>query len=65
MKAAIHGPRTRLLVLTGVAAGLLLFFGANAHLLYVALEAQSECVDHLKVPDETRPEQFRAAKSAC
>lgn len=65
MKAATQRHRTRLLVLTGVAAGLLLFFGANAHLVYVAIQAQSECVDHLKMPDETRPGQFRAAKSAC
>jgi len=52
-------------VLTGVVAGLLLFFGANAHLVYVALKSQPECVDHVRLPDETQPGQFRAAKSAC
>lgn len=65
MKAAIHRHRGRLLALTGVAAGLLLFIGANAHLIHVALKSQPECVDHIKLPDETRPGQFRAAKSAC
>lgn len=65
MRAAMPRHRTRLLVLTGVVAGLLLFFGANAHLVYVALKSQPECVDHVRLPDETQPGQFRAAKSAC
>lgn len=57
--------RTRLWVLAGVAAALALFAGANAHLLYVAFEARPDCVDHIRMPDETRPGEFRAAKSAC
>ena len=65
MKAAIQRHRPRLQELTGVLAALLPGFGATAHLVYVAIQAQSECVDHLKMPDETRPGQFRAAKSAC
>lgn len=65
MRAAVHRPGTRFWVLGGVAATLLLVVGANAHLLYVALEARAECVDHIKTPDETRPGTFRAAKSAC
>lgn len=65
MSGSAGGRQTRLWVFAGVAGGLLLFFGANAHLLYVALDAQSECVDHIKMPSEKLPGQFRAAKSAC
>lgn len=65
MRIAGRRRGTRLWVLVGVAAALLLVVGANAHLLYVALEAPPECVDHIKMPDEARPGEFRAAKSAC
>ena len=42
----------------------LLFAGANAHLIYVAFSSQPECVDHLKTP-ENGTSRFRAAKSDC
>ena len=44
-----------------VPAGLLLFAGANAHLVYVAFQSQPECVAHLKDSGDG----YRAAKSAC
>lgn len=47
-----------------VGASLLLFAGANAHLLYVALASQPECVPHEK-NSNTHAAGFRAAKSAC
>jgi len=65
MRNAARQSGTKLWVLAGVTAALLLFVGANAHLLYVALEAQPECVDHIKMPDEARPGQLSAANSAC
>ena len=46
-----------------VPAGLLLFAGANAHLVYVAFETQPACVEHLKVP--SAGPGYRAAKSSC
>ena len=46
-----------------VPAGLLLFVGANAHLVYVAFQSQPECVAHLKSADGDG--RYRAAKSAC
>ena len=46
-----------------VPVGLLLFAGANAHLVYVAFQSQPECVDHLKSADGDGG--YRAAKSAC
>jgi hypothetical protein len=46
-----------------VPAGLLLFAGANAHLVYVAFQSQPECVAHVK--DTGDNGGYRAAKSAC
>lgn len=46
----------------GIAA--LVVLAANAHLLYVALASQPECVDHLKQKSGL-PGEFRAAKSDC
>jgi len=48
-----------------VAAGLLLLIGANAHLVYVAVTSQPDCVAHLRQGDGAASGSFRAAKSAC
>lgn len=45
-----------------VPAGLLLFAGANAHLVYVAFQSQPDCVAQVKGADGGG---YRAAKSAC
>ena len=44
-------------------AGVLTFAGANAHLVYVAVQSQPDCVVHTK--DYSDDGSFRAAKSAC
>ena len=46
-----------------VPAGLLLVAGANAHLVYVAITSQPDCVPHLKEAGTSG--SYRAAKSAC
>jgi len=46
-----------------VPAGLLLFAGANAHLVYVAVQSQPDCVAHIK--DSGDSGGYRAAKPAC
>ena len=46
-----------------VPAGLLLVAAANAHLVYVAVTSQPECVPHLK--EAGTAGSYRAAKSAC
>jgi hypothetical protein len=46
-----------------VPAGLLLFAGANAHLVYVAFRSQPDCVAHVKDPGDSGG--YRAAGSAC
>lgn len=45
-----------------VPVGLLLVVAAHAHLLYVAVQSQPECVPHAKVAGEFG---YRAAKSSC
>jgi len=45
-----------------VPAGLLLFAGANAHLVYVAFQSQPDCVAHVK---DGEGGGYRAARSAC
>ena len=57
-------PRARTIVGVLVLAGLLLLVGANAHLLYVAVTSQPDCVDHVRERDGGTG-TFRAAKSAC
>ena len=46
-----------------VPAGLLLFAGANAHLVYVAFQSQPDCVTHVK--DTADSGGYQAANSAC
>lgn len=46
-----------------VPAGLLLVAAANAHLVYVSVTSQPDCVPHLKEPGTGG--SYRAAKSAC
>jgi hypothetical protein len=46
-----------------VPAGLLLFVGANAHLVYVAFRSQPDCVAHLKGASDGPG--YQAAKPAC
>ena len=46
-----------------VSAGLLLMAGANAHLIYVSVKSQPDCIEHAKAAGEGRG--YRAAKSAC
>ena len=46
-----------------VPVGLLLVAAANAHLVYVAVTSQPDCVPHLK--EAGTGGSYRAAKSAC
>lgn len=49
-----------------VAAGVLLIALANAHLVYVAVSSQPECVAHSKVGERAPGAgSFSAAKPAC
>jgi hypothetical protein len=52
-----------MLGLTIAGAAVALFLAANAHLVYVALATQPDCVPHAKSPGKDG--SFRAARSAC
>ncbi|HSH99322.1 MAG TPA: hypothetical protein VLA02_01875 [Reyranella sp.] len=65
-QSAVKRSRSRWTIGLLVAGGLLLLAGANAHLLYVALTSQPDCVPHARPGDgAARPGQFSVAKSAC
>ena len=65
MSALTGGPRVnrRLISFLIVGAGALLFIGANAHLVHVALSSQPACVDNLKT--EGHDGAYRAARPSC
>jgi hypothetical protein len=44
---------------------IILVAAANAHLVYVSVTSQPDCVAHLKPGDIAQNGSFRAAKSAC
>lgn len=59
--------RRRLMAWAWAGGGLLLFGAANAHLVYVAMRSQPDCVDHVR-PGQAKDGEatrFGAAKSAC
>ncbi|MEJ6847820.1 hypothetical protein [Sinorhizobium fredii] len=62
MKAATQ--RSRSALVWWILAVVAVFLGANAHLLYVAIDSDPGCVAHLKGM-EAAPGQYRAAKSSC
>jgi hypothetical protein len=63
MKRVLSGRTAIWLV---VAAGLLLVAGANAHLIYVAVTSQPDCVAHLKLGEGGgQGGMFSAAQSDC
>lgn len=46
-----------------IPVALLLVAGANAHLVYVAVQTQPDCVEHLKAAGGING--YRAASSSC
>ena len=66
MALAARRLSTRALVWLSVAAGLLLIALANAHLVYVAVSSQPDCIDHVKRGVAVAaPGTFSAASSSC
>jgi hypothetical protein len=54
----------RMKIWFGVAALLVLVLGANAHLLYVAVTSQPNCVAH-EAPGASQAGTYSAAESSC
>jgi len=68
MKSALTMPalkgKAAILLLVGL--GLLLLVGANAHLVYVAVTSQPDCVAHIRHGDgDAARDRFSAARSSC
>lgn len=57
-------PSAKYLLIASIALGVLLFVGANAHLVYVAVTSSTACVPHAKEKSADAG-KFRAAKSSC
>lgn len=55
----------KLLSILLVAAVIGILITANAHLVYVALQSQPDCVPHAKVAGQGEDAPLRAARSAC
>ncbi|MCW3473184.1 hypothetical protein [Limobrevibacterium gyesilva] len=61
-----RGGGAKLVVGLSIGFGLLGLGFANAHLVYVAVTSQPDCVAHLKERgDRAGQAMFRAARSAC
>ena len=64
VKAAPHRRKTAAWFLVG--AGVLFIAAANAHLVYVAVTSQPDCVAHVRPGEATAARaSFSAARSAC
>jgi hypothetical protein len=65
MRAAARGHRRRWIAfaLALTATAIVLLVGANAHLVYVAVASQPDCVPH--ATDVGDGAKFRAAAPAC
>ena len=64
--AAMGQFRTRAVVWAAIGAGLLLVLIANAHLVYMAVMSQPECVAHVRQGEGAPKDgKFSAARSSC
>ena len=64
--AAISQFRTKAVVWTAIAAGVLLLLIANAHLVYTAVTSQPDCVAHIRGGERASGDgKFSAARSSC
>ncbi len=58
--------RTKAVLWVAIGAGLVLLLIANAHLVYVAVVSQPECVAHVRQGQGvSEPGRFSAARSSC
>ena len=63
--AASHGGWKPFIVWLSVGLGLIVLAAANAHLLYVAVSSQPDCVAHLRHGEGNGTTSFSAATSSC
>lgn len=60
-----RGGRGRVVLIAVVAAGLAGLIAANAHLVYLALTSQPECVPHIKDGSGPPGARYAPARSSC
>lgn len=65
MAAPKDGWKISSLVWLSVGLGLVVLVAANAHLLYVAVSSQPDCVVHLRHGEGDGKNSFSAATSSC
>ena len=63
--ASRGGWKTKSIVWLSVGLGLIVLAAANAHLLYVAVSSQPDCVAHLRHGEGNGTTSFSAATSSC
>jgi hypothetical protein len=57
--------KAKSIVWLSIGLGLIVLVAANAHLLYVAVSSQPDCVAHLQHGDGNGTNRFSAATSLC
>lgn len=63
---ALSCARRKTALWIAIGAGLLLLAGANAHLVYVAVTSQPDCVTHVRQGETgTAAAGYSAARSSC
>jgi hypothetical protein len=63
--ASLGGWKAKSIVWLSVGLGLIVLAVANAHLLYVAVSSQPDCVAHLRRGERNGTTSFSAATSSC
>ena len=65
MTASPGGWKAKSIVWLSIGFGLIVLVAANAHLLYVAVSSQPDCVAHLPYGEGNGTNSFSAAISSC
>lgn len=65
MTARNRRPRIGPLALIGIGGAMALIVAANAHLVYVALASQPDCVPHVRIGETVGARGYAAARSSC
>ncbi|MBP1887990.1 hypothetical protein [Sinorhizobium mexicanum] len=65
MSGTSRGRVGRTGIALGIAFGVALVASANAHLVYVAVTSQPDCVPHRRVGETSTQTAFAAAQSEC
>ncbi|ORE91894.1 hypothetical protein [Aurantimonas sp. 22II-16-19i] len=65
MSASAEAAESRVVVILAVAGLIALLCAANAHLVYVSLASQPDCVPHRRIGESHDNQAYAAAASAC